>query len=323
MAQTPEALTQAHDTAATQDFAYAQQYVPEASMWHQLGVYSSMARELPRAGVHIDLGAGLMSLALASKRQNQGRTVIAVDRNACPLAVGVGVQKALRLNPLVFHHELLHQRPDGSLERLYLSRAQAERFQQNHPGSVLAVPSPEPFHGHQAREDRLIESPDAVHVVVDDIRRLELLRALLGDKEVDAVSFTNPGASDSIIEGSGLNRDVASDEVNRRIEEVTNEVRRAAFAFALERLKPGGTLLQAERLAAKGMDGRRVDAGMEAALTRALQGYLGDAAQEFDHRKTFGFRQPVGHPSEGVAWSARGAIVQSPAYLAFARWKKK
>lgn len=237
--------------------------------------------------------------------------------------MGVGVQAQLGMTSRVFHHAVLHQQPDGRLETLHLPRGEAERLLQENLETTWAIPSPQPFIGHQAREDRLLEDSNVVHVVVDDIRRLELLKFLLGDQPLAAVSFVSPGASDSLLGPQGSRRDTDTDAADAAIESVVHEVRQAAYAFAVERLRPGGTFLQAERLHAEGANERSVNAAMEADFTKALKRHLGGFADRFEHERTLGVRRAVRHPVDGVAWSIAGKRVEAPAYFAVARWKKK
>ncbi len=251
-------LGEALGALQAQDRSYRDKWLDEAFQWQAEGVYSAIAScidELPEDGLHVDLGSGVGQLAVEIKKQHPGATVVGVERNTHMMTIAVDFAKRMKLQPIVYHGEIVLPSKEGS--RVYTEYAPITPDEVNivegtsQEGILIRSRALENYYASTFENGFIDDGPTKVHYVIDDIRTLKSLRKLMGERPLDSGSLTFPGGSGRVAfeapyKAPGIER-VTSQAGNSRITNKMLEVVKAGYRFFAEKLKPGGTLVIAER----------------------------------------------------------------------------
>ena len=232
------------------DFHYTESWIGESTTWARNGVYKVIGKHIDLApgDNHIDLGSGLGQLIIQLKKDNPKAHISGVEKNSSLVVAAAGLAEAADppLQVRVAHCEYYLREDDKCISRVYYPPENPESLSAN---DYIRVQNQHLLDNYAASENRIIRPESKVDIVIDDIRTMELLSRILGDKKIESGSFTFPGASISVTHEHPYEFDIISEEEQiARINTVMKETRQAAYRFMSERIKPGKFFVVAERI---------------------------------------------------------------------------
>ncbi len=240
------------------DQNYAESYAVEGTMWDVNQIYDSIATlvpALPEGGIHVDLGCAMATLAAKIKQANPEGIVAGVDRNTFLLALAASQTKERGVPTQIHHREVRLIDETKRVRSRFLGIAAYNRILagEEEAGNIaFPIKSRSLMDQVEEDDDQFLEIDPALRLVVDDIRNLELLQALLKGRQVDSVSFSFPGGSSRyayeaphIAPFAGVK--VHSSAEAPRVNQGILDTMQAAIQFASNHLKPDGTLVIANR----------------------------------------------------------------------------
>ncbi len=192
-----------------------------------LGVFEKMADLLSNAGgVHLDMSSFIGSLAEPLMKRFENLHILAVQRN--PEAAKMFVR-------IIERHE---ERMGGSIERYQSIR---QSFAEEENGTVRRT-----FHPphNELLGMNFGDLDPSLWVVADEMDSMHVTSEILGRRKIDSASLNFPMYNFvRTMEAPFDCSFVSNIEVWRRLERIIHGELQAAYRFATERVKTGGTLI--------------------------------------------------------------------------------
>lgn len=274
------------------DETYARsEWYPEATTWDDAGVYKGIAKfiGLSDGDLHLDLGSGYGVLCFELREKCRQAILWAVDRNLAMVR---------RAEVLARHFGFRYE-----------THAQQGLRTTKDRQSVEAIFVPDPS---RIGKMHPFESGGPIQFIVDDLRQMDVVKTILGERKIDSCSFVFPGyGTRSIYEVPfELSDNVPGDaECKTRMTLYIQLVREAAYHFASRRTKEGGQFVVVERLPMASRD----------EAVRTVTGLLGNYGRYWsltDAMELGGIKRP-----DGRSWNVpviAGATIDSPVSYGYA-----
>lgn len=216
------------------DQSYATKFAAESSGWIEMGAYDVVAKlaEVKDGQILVDIGSafGPLAVVIANQlqRTQQAARIICVERSAFLVREFIQILENARLltGAYMMWQPVLEMKDNKCL----VTR-----------DFILDI--------KQLKKLKIDERKNGVWIICDDVRSRKILDHAL-PKEIDAMTFTFPGAGTSAAyEAPYCAKGPANDaEMMASMRTVSDEVRRATYALASERVRAGGRLVVAERV---------------------------------------------------------------------------
>lgn len=215
-----------------------QNWLPQFDAWNRSGTYRTIAEslELQDGEHHIDLGCGFGMLALEARRMYPNAVIWGVDRTR--MALMVASKTATDHGIAAEIHANGGMMPDTEGTTLSpIFQIDEKRIAEMHP----------------------FEPGGPVQLIMDDIRTMNVVLGILGDRKIDSASFVFPGfGSRAIYENpyslEETSRTFSSEVAAARVSRYMKTVRKMALFFATEVVREDGQLIVAERAATRHPD---------------------------------------------------------------------
>lgn len=213
---------------AEAEAGYAEDFAVEAASWQtELRLYAVLAEILsPKDGdIHVDFGCGPGDLMESLRRKNPNMTTIGIEENR------VLAQRALaRLTPLS-DTGLIHNNVKIDIKA--------------GPKVIKTFPP----HVQQCLAMHRALSQNAALMIVEDMRRLEILTRILGRTPINSGSMTLPGASNEMVDSAiGLHIDPTQTMRHTVRNRLLKEARQKVDRFMTRQTARDGTYVVAERM---------------------------------------------------------------------------
>ena len=212
---------------ASNDRDYLDNWKIESQVWDDLGLNARAAEFIgtQNDGIHVDLGTGLGRLLATLNDTNPQSVLFGVDYNPQMLYAGGDFLSNSGKKPNYLINTKRRMNSSGQIERIFDANQKTD-FRKLHP----------------------LER-GTINLLCDDVRRLSVLRAILGDRKLSSGSLLLPGVCvNSAFEAPYPPDRATEEQMSHRKLAVAESTRLAAYKFMTEQVAPGGKFVTAERI---------------------------------------------------------------------------
>lgn len=295
-------IKRALDKFQQEDESYLNVWVHEAISGHKRGIYQAISKalELKPGSAHLDLGCGMGNLLYQLKHDYPQAIAVGAEKNNRLIRASLLMSDSFGIRPEIYHNEFVCLDRHGKVYTIFDTPENMAKREDLTDCAQIAYSS---FTEYKAPEGKDLLSPDeSIKIVADDIRSMTMLKHLLAGRQVDSASITLPGSGGRVAyeapydlprPGKTIEEEIG---VARIMDAVQDSVQRA-IANLQDILKPGGTLLTADRI--KQLDDKE-EMKMAVAYNTRLR--FGDQFENWEPQD-IGFTTLMEKPEKAPDWN--------------------